>query len=211
MNKTTRKTFLKTATAALVGLLGFLYPGAGGAIAAPVARSASAQPGPVNGANVKRLVGPDPTFASGEVIERSHDSLILSSAAGVRAVHLPADTVVWKEFDVGPDAIALHDWVDVKGTPNHDGTLLARNRWVFVNIGRRDGVVEGSSDGGIKLRTRRGVEVLDLSSRLEVISASDGAPIPGGLAALLPGTAIGAVGLRLPNGRVRATRIWTTA
>jgi hypothetical protein len=65
----------------------------------------------------------------------------LRSDARVRAVRIPSGAVVWKEFDLAPNAIAVGDWVDVKGTPLYDGSLLAKSGWLFVNIGRRDGVV----------------------------------------------------------------------
>ncbi len=199
-----RKTFLGAVGGTVATVVGFLYPGLARAVASPTTGSRTA-PG---GTSAATPAGADPTYASGEVVARTSEGLVLRSAAGTRAVRLPSATVVWKEFDVTPDAIHLHDWVDAKGTPLADGSLLARSGWVFVNIGRREGVVESVSPAGLTIRHNKGTETIELSPKLEVISATDGRPLPSGLAALTPGTQIGAVGLRLSGGGFRATRIW---
>ena len=207
--KLTRRTFIRTAGGITFSLIGFLYPG----IQAPLSRVASSSPevsrGTAPTGRVTEMGGLDPSYAGGEVVEKTTEGVILKSDTGVRAVRIPAETSIWKEFDVGPNAIQLHDWLDVKGEPLPDGSLLARSGWVFVNIGRRDGVFEGLSGGGMKLNYDNRTENVELSSRLEVISATDGKPLAGGMAALMKGTQIGMVGLRLPNGGFRATRIWT--
>ncbi len=198
-----RKTFLGTVGGTVAMVVGFLYPELARAVASPTAGSRTAP-----GGTSVTPTGADPTYASGEVVASTPEGLVLQSAAGTRAVRLPSATLVWKVFDVTPDAIQLHDWVDAKGTPLADGSLLARSGWVFVNIGRREGVVDKISPAGLTMRHNKGTETIELSSRLEVISATDGRPLPGGLAALTPGTQIGAVGLRLAGGGFRATRIW---
>jgi hypothetical protein len=213
MIRLTRKTLLKAAAGSLVGAASFLYPGIGavfGANARP-SPNATGRLDPLAGApaEVRRLEGPDPSYAVGEVISRSSDGVVLSSADGVRAVRIPPGTTVWKEFELGPEAIELHDWVDVKGIPQADGTLVARSGWIFVNIGRRDGIVQGASARGLVVKHKKGTDTFELSAKLEVISSKTGAPLPGGVDALTPGTQIGAVGLRLPKGGFRATRIWT--
>jgi hypothetical protein len=207
-----RKTFLKATGGATLAAIGFLYPGVAGVFtreateSRPMAQPAEAAPA----ANVRQMTGADPSYAGGEVVTKTAGGVILQSAKGSRAVRIPDGTAVWKEFDVGLDAIELHDWVDVKGTPLSDGSLLAQSGWVFVNIGRRDGVVDSLPSHGLTMRHAKGTETLELSPKLEVIHASNGAPLAGGLAALKPGAQIGAVGLRLPNGGFRATRIWTS-
>lgn len=206
-----RKSFLKSMLGLTLSLAGFLYPGAGTMLHG-AARAHEHSPTPNTGtgqSSVRRLMGPDPTYAGGEVIEKTPQGVILQSFTGLRAIRIPPGTVVWKEFETTPEAIQLHDWLDVKGTPLDDGTLLAQSGWVFVNIGRREGVIEGLSAGGLVLRHSKGVETIELSPRLEVISASTGQSLPGGPGALKPGLLIGAVGIRLPNGGFRATRIWT--
>jgi hypothetical protein len=202
-----RENFLKAAGGAVLAAAGFFYPGITKAagIRLSATRSEPVRAGS-RGPNVRRMDGSDPTFAGGEVAAKVNDGIVLQSGVNVRLVRLPPNTVVWKEFDVTPDAIQLHDWVDVKGTPLSDGSLLARSGWVWVNIGRRDGTVEEVSSNSLTLKTARGVEAIELSPRLEVIK-SDGSPLSG-VASLPPGAPVGVVGLRLPGGGFRATRIW---
>ena|SRR2546425_12487002 len=210
-----RKTFLRATGGAALAALGFLYPGVTGVFTgvatAPRPMAQPAEPAPAEAAavDVRQMSGADPTYAGGEVVMRTAEGVILQSAKGGRAVRIPSGTVVWKEFEVTPSAIELHDWVDVKGTPLADGSLQAQSGWVFVNIGRREGVVDSVSSRGLTMKHNKGTETIELSPKLEVIHASNGAPLAGGIAALKPGAQIGAVGLRLPNGSFRATRIWT--
>lgn len=168
----------------------------------------------ITGSNVMEMNGPDPTYAAGKVIEKNSDGIVLQSAAGVKKVKFPYQMVVWKEFDVTPEAIEINDWVDAKVTPLEDGTFLAKSGWVFVNIGRMDGWVDQISVNSEKLNTltvrttKQGQKSIELSQKLEVISAKDGLPLSGHISALASGIEIGAVGLRLSDGGFRATRIW---
>lgn len=209
--KITRRSFLGTIGGAALWAIGFFYPGIQTLLSNVVSGSPQVPPsaGAAPSADLRKLDGPDPTYAGGEVVEKTLEVVILKSDTGVRAVRIPAETVIWKEFDVKLDAIQLHDWLDVKGEPQPDGSLLAQSGWVFVNIGRRNGVVEDLLAGGLVIRHAKGTEYIELSSRLEVISAHDGKPLTGGVAALRRGAQIGMVGLRLPNGGFRATRIWS--
>lgn len=217
MDRLTRGTFLRIAGGCGAAAVNFLYPGMARGAApheAPHGNSESLRPGlnesgTPDGKTIRRMVGPDPTFAGGEVVAKTPDGIILQSHYAVRAVRLSPDTSVWKEFDVMPDAIQLHDWVDVKGTPLPDGSLQARSGWVMVNIGRLDGVVEQvNSPTSLTVRNQAGGGQIELSRRLEVIHAEDASLVDGQLVSLPPGTRFGAVGLRLPDGGFRATRIW---
>lgn len=203
MSTMKRRSFLQVAGGAALGTVGFLYPGA-----ADAARQAGASRGL---RTIEAPQGVDPTYAGGEVIAKTADGLVLQTPETARAVRLPPDTVVWKEFEGTADLIRIGDYVDVKGEPQTDGSLLAKSGMVFVNIGRRDGVIEELGANGIKLRRHdgRGDWQIGLSRALEVIERDTGAALAGGLAALSVGQSIGAVGLLLPNGGFRATRIWT--
>jgi hypothetical protein len=206
-----RRTFLGLMAGAAVTVVDFLYPGL--SKAADMVNAGNTTPvgtAVEPGGNIQTVDGPDPTFAGGEVVAKTPFGIILQSDAAIRAVRIPDDTVVWKEFDVSPNDIALHDWVYVKGTPQLDGSLLARSGWIWVNIGRLDGVVEQVSPSSLTLRNLRIPQphAIEMSKRLEVINAHDGTPIPGHIAAIQHGAEIGAVGIRLPNGGFRATRIW---
>jgi hypothetical protein len=79
---------------------------------------------------------------------------------------------------------------------------------VFVNIGRRDGVLVSSSGDHVTVGGGDANNTYGLSTSLEVVNASDGTPVDGGLASLEPGVSIGMVGIRLRGGGFRPTRIW---
>ncbi len=211
--KIERGTFLRVAAGASATALNFLYPGLAKASGLGTARPQMTTPAPPSlpAGTVRDMSGLDPTVALGAVMSQNANGVVLQAGNEVRAVRIPSDTMVWKEFDVTPDVIQLNDWLHVKGTPQPDGSLLAQSGWVFVNIGRRNGVVaQNASSSGLTAQTldRKSGFAIELSPRLEVISVEDGSLLPGHIANLTPGTTFGAVGLRLPNGGFRATRIW---
>lgn len=197
-----RRGFLQAAGGSAIAAVGFLYPGVADAARRGI-RSPTASVVPDPG-------GPDPTYAGGEVVSIDAGGVVLHTPSTARAVRLPNDTKVWKEFDVTPAEIDLGDWVDVKGQPQVDGSLLATSGMVFVNIGRRDGTVENVSSQVMTVRNEHGSHDLELSRVLEVVHGGDGSLLPRGLADIAVGSEIGAVGLRLPRGGFRATRIWTS-
>jgi hypothetical protein len=213
MEDTGRRGFLALIAAGSAAAVDFLYPGlAGGAVSGKAARGSAHGHAAVSndgGRNVIEMTGSDPGFAGGVVAAATAHGLILRSDASVRTVRLPPGTVVWKEYDVTPEAIQLGDWVDVRGTPLPDGSLKARSGWIWVNIGRADGRVMSVSSDGVSVRSDGGRQVtMEFSPRLEVIHVGSGTAVTGGVKALQPGVTVGAVGLRLPGGRLRATRIW---
>jgi hypothetical protein len=152
--------------------------------------------------------GPDPYYAGGEVVAQTSDGVVLSTPARTQAVRIPPETIVWKEVTGGPELIGMSDWLDVRGVPQVDGSLLATSGMVFVNIARREGVIQTISAHDLTVRDDRGLHSLEFSHVLEVIDSKDESQLAGGLSALTPGTYIGAVGLRLAEGGFRATRIW---
>lgn len=198
-----RKVFLEVVAAGTAATLNFLYPGIGKA-ATPGGRMGHVE------ADVQVAAGPDPTYAGGTVVSKTSNGLILSADNEARAVRLAPDTVVWKELNVTPDAINIGDWVDVKGTPLSDGSLQARSGWVFVNIARRDGIIQQVSPTQVAVTDLQQNQpaVWHLSTAIDFVHTADASPIAGGLAQLTPGTAASAVGIRLPDGTFRATRLW---
>lgn len=152
----------------------------------------------------------DQTFWSGTVTAKTKDTLVLTSAVGTRTVRIPPGSLVWKEFDVPLDAVDLGDQVMVKGEPQPDGSLLARPGLVWANGASWDATILGLRPGGLIVKRHRdGAErSLLFSQRLEVITAAKQLPVPEGARALSVGLDIGAVGLALPDGNLRATRIW---
>lgn len=197
MERVSRKSFISAAAGAAVGVGGFLYPGL----------SRAATPDRHDLTNRGTISGPDPTFASGEVVTKTDASVLLQTEVTARVVRIQPGPTVWKEFDVTINEIQIGDWVDAKGTPQVDGSLAARPGWAWVNIGRTDGVITSADGAGVVVAHSHGSRRLTFSSTLEVIHR-DETPVSGHTAALTPGTTIGAVGLRLSNGDIRATRIW---
>lgn len=150
----------------------------------------------------------DPTYAGGVVRSMKGDAYILEADSGFRGVVIAPEVSVWKEVMVDRSEIMIDDWLDVKGDPDESGVLHARSGWVFVNIGRRDGeIVEVANDGLLVNVKGRSVPI-QLSPSVEVIDKTDGSSILSGVSALSPGDQVGMVGLRLPEGAFRATRIW---
>jgi Domain of unknown function (DUF5666) len=199
---TDRREFLKLGGSAAISAMGFLYPGISRFL--PSQPGASAQAAP----NIVSVDGLDPTYAGGRLVARTDDGFVLAADRQFRAVRLPDAAMAWKEFDVPAQEIEVGDWVDVKGIPLADGSLLARDGWIFANIGRRDGILENASARAFTLRTRHGSRTFELSPILEVIHAESGLPVRGGVEGLEPGATLGAVGLVLSDGGFRATRIW---
>ncbi len=209
-----RRSFLKIITAGSAAAVNFLYPGLTGVV------SAAARTPDQPSANVP-LKGPeiDPDFAGGYVVERTNEGFVLAAGQEFRAVRLPGNASVWKEFeDVDHSEIRVGDFVDVRGTTLGDGSLLAKNAW--VNIGRLDGTVEqlmsvggDMTAQGSRLRVaaiKGGTRDIEFSSALEVvrISDNDADVSAASITNIVPGTKMGAVGLRLPEGGFRATKIW---
>lgn len=79
-----------------------------------------------------------------------------------------------------------------------------------MNIATWHGLITALRPNGVVARRARGAMDRELvfSSRLEVISGKDLKPLRAGVDALKVGVQIGAVGLALPDGSLRATRIW---
>jgi hypothetical protein len=188
-------------TAAAAGLVdGLLYrdrgPGACGLTAPPLSED-----------DLEADDGSDPSYAGGIVVS-IHGARIVLEVAGIpRLVRISDETIVWKEFPVGPTAIELGDWVDVRGVPRADGTLLARSGMVLVNVGFADGTVAAVDDRAVTLEHGDRRVNVPFSDRLQIVSLVDGLPRCEHLRALVPGILADVTGLVLPDGTLRATQI----
>jgi hypothetical protein len=151
--------------------------------------------------------GADPSYAGGIVVA-IHGARIVLEVAGIpRVVQMTDETIVWREFPLAPDAIELGDWLDVRGVPCADGTLLARSGMVLVNVGFADGTVTDVDDRAITLEHGDRRTSFAFSDHLQVVSMIDGLPRCEHLRALAPGMLADVIGLVLPDGSLRATRI----
>jgi hypothetical protein len=149
----------------------------------------------------------DPSYAGGIVVAIDGARIVLQVAGIPRVVQVDDDTIVWKEVAATPDAIELGDWIDVRGIPQANGTLLARSGMVLVNVGCADGTVATVNDHAITLAQGDRCLSVPLSDRLEVVSVIDGRPRCEHLKALVPGMLADVIGLVLADGTLLATRI----
>lgn len=209
-----RRSFLKAIAAGSAAAVNFFYPGMTNVVSAAAVDSKESID-----LHSDKHPEIDPDFAGGYVVERTREGFVLAAGNEFRAVRLPAAAAVWKEFEgVDHSEILVGDYVDVRGTSLGDGSLLAKNAW--VNIGRLDGTVEqlmpvngDISAQGSRLRVaaiKGGYREIELSSALEVVRVSDADVdmMAASITNVVPGTKMGAVGLRTPNGGFRATKIW---
>ena len=216
MKRIRRRDVLRGSLGLIGAAAAFLYPGARSLITGESTQGNQVRAQEPNGGlNGRVMEGPDPGFATGAVIAIQDNQVTIKSDIGERIVRFAPGATVWKESQTSPKVIQLGDWVDARGTPQPDGSLLARNEWVWINIGRLDGVVVSTSPDELVVSTAKGIQRLEFSDFLEVVRVDqeklDGiSAIAEGVAALSPGTTIGAVGVRLQNGGFRATRIWTS-
>ncbi|TAH49756.1 MAG: hypothetical protein EYC68_16135 [Chloroflexota bacterium] len=197
-----RRTFLKTLGVGSTAFVNFLFPSAIGAGSIDN-QDVESQSVDKNGAIL------DPNFAGGWVIQKTKNGVILDRGDDLRAVRIPDTAILWKEFDGSPSEIEIEvgDYLDARGVALKDGSLRAQQGW--INIGKVEGVIEQVTSQNLDLTNVHGhLRSMEFSSKLEVIHAKDGAPVEGHLSRLAKGSTIGAVGLRLPNGGFRATRIW---
>lgn len=219
-----RRSFLKAVAAGGAAAVNFLYPGLTGVVGAATKGDESIEKHPEKhpedpAKHPEKHPEIDPDFAGGYVVERTAEGFVLAAGNEFRAIRLPKNASVWKEFeDVDHSEIQLGDYVDVRGTSLADGSLLAKSAW--ANIGRLDGTVEQlmPQGGDIMAQGSRvrvaaikgGHREIELSSALQVvrISDADANVLDASIMNVVPGTKLGAVGLRLPNGGFRATKIW---
>lgn len=218
-----RGTFAKGGLAALAGLTNLLYPGVVGAATRVPSTARQTAPGltedvTADGRTIKTMVGPDPTFASGTVTAVTAAGVLVENPVRTRVIRIDPALQVWKEFFVSPDVIQVGDEVTAaRGTPQADGSLVATNQWVWVNIGKREGFVQTVAADHLDYQPANAhvtpgqpapTDTLQFSQALEVISGKDESAWPGGTSGLTSGTRFGSVGLNLPDGGFRATRIW---
>jgi hypothetical protein len=208
MTEVSRRTFFGLLTAGAATAANFAYPGIANAAGGRVAGRRGVEGAP-SGTTQTTVVGPVPGFAGGTVVAISDSGVVLNADGKISTVVIPAGTTVWKEFEVSPDQIEMGDWIDLKGEPQPDGSVRAVSGWTFVNIGRVNGRFVRVDQGQLTLDDDHGrSRAIELSTSYEVIHESDGSPVSNGANGIPPGAPMGAVGLRLPNGGFRATRIW---
>lgn len=195
--------FIECTAAAAAVVSGFLYPSLEQRSRPGVARADE-----VDDERPVELDTTDLSYAGGFVTSIDDASVVLEVAGISRVVRLSCDAIVWKEFPVTRDAIEIGDWLDARGLPEADGALQATSGMVLVNMGRADGTVAEVGDGEVTLDDGDRRFSVPFSDRVEVVSVVDGRPRREHVGALTPGTLADVVGLVLPDGTLRATRIW---
>jgi hypothetical protein len=131
--------------------------------------------------------------------------VVIQTVDGELSVDLTGVRSVWKETEVSPSELEVGDQLDLNGL-RAPASFAAR--YVWVNIGRFDGVVRAVVGTRLEL-TRLPPSTLtfyvELSRYLVVVRGAD---IPATVADLLPGLSVGGVVYRPKNGTPRATKIW---
>ena len=201
-----RRTILKGAAAATAfSLADILYPGTAVASRLKGRLGQSRQVA----STVNKLTGADPGFAKGIVSQVTPSGVVLSNVLLSRALVFPVGALVWKEYMQPFSIIQVGDVVAARGQPQSDGALMAQSGWTWVNIATRNGTITTLSDSGLTLANPSSQSrVLAFSPYLETVDGATGNALTSGQTGLSVGMTIGAVGLALPDGSLRATRIW---
>jgi hypothetical protein len=148
---------------------------------------------------------PAPASAGGTVTRIDARGVTIRNPDGELEVDLSGVRSVWKETEVAPSELEVGDELFLNGSLS-GGIFLAR--YVWANIGRRDGIIRtivGVNLELVALPPRSFTFQMELSRYLEVVRA-DGSP--GTSADLRPGMTVGAVVYRPKNSTLRATKIW---
>lgn len=181
-------------------ILGCTAAAAAPARSAPPSQSVAVSPSP----SPKYEPGPD--FASGgSVIRVDASGVVVRNPEGELEVDLTGVRSVWKETEVPPSDLEVGDQLDLSGT--RAGSTF-RARYVWVNIGRFDGVIRalvGDKLELVRLPPSTLTFQVELSRYLVVVRGAD---IPATVADLHPGMSVGGVVYRPKNGTPRATKIW---
>lgn len=196
-----RRTFLQTMTVGSATIAAFLYPGI---------TKVLGQTTPASGLAVAANDSFwDPDIARGRVAEVTTNGVILEVGKDMHVVRIAANTLVWKEFYQAPKEVPLQigDRVTAQGTGLSDGSVDAQRLW--VNIGRLDGVIDQISSQEMTIINKDGqARRVVMSMKVAVVNAKTDAVLPNHIASLQKGQDVGRVGLRLPDGVLRATKIW---
>jgi hypothetical protein len=152
---------------------------------------------------------PGPNSVSGTVVRQTATGIVLRSLDQEIEVDVSSVTDVWKETSVAASAIDIGDEVWVNGT---QGLTAFVARYIWVNIGRIDGVVisfNGREMALGMLRGERPVEMrVELSAYVEIVRLGRSGQALGDRWDLTPGRQVGMVTYHPHEGLPRATRIW---
>jgi hypothetical protein len=119
-------------------------------------------------------------------------------------VLLSARTTVWKEVETSAGVIAQGDFLYVNGRPLAEGAVDARRIW--VNIGWYHGRLAEVNADSVRVDLGRGTRLIYLTGLTLLFKATQPAAHFEGQLAL--GQRVDALGVFVPGGHMRATRIW---
>jgi len=157
-------------------------------------------------------------FVQGTVISRDARGILLSNRNGTQSLRLSAVTSVWRETETTAEAIASGDFLYVQGrrrqaensenqaTQHADVPIEALRIW--ANIGWYRGQVSAVEADHIRLFLGNGERTIYFSPITALFR--------GGLTSerftgqLVVGQKVEALGMFVPGGDMRATRVWVT-
>ena len=149
---------------------------------------------------------PGPGSLSGRVLRIIPDGLVVDAADHEATVNLKLVLDIWKERPVPASAVEVGDSVFINGT---EGSPFVA-RYVWINMGRIDGVILAIDTVGMSVQVRSSMgtrtEQVEFSADIQY-GAADGS-VKLTRADLVVGRTIGAVVYRPLVGQARVTRIW---
>lgn len=150
---------------------------------------------------------PAPNFVKGTVVTQHADMLYISTPGGDKVVRLTNGTQIWKGGPADASAVAKGDIVQATGVLLPDGTIAATI--VDVDVAQVRGTVAQVTVDGWLVSEQTGLSkrVLFDSSRPPEVLHNGVAGNARALQQTQRGTPVIVIGLQLPDGSLRATKV----
>lgn len=173
-----------------------------GIFRAPDPAFASGDPGPVWSARRSTL----PTgFTQGTVLSRDASGLLVTNERyGMQQVRVSATTTVWREIETSWSAIEAGDFLYVQGRELPGQGIEATRIW--ANIGWYRGTIADVGQDRVSVFLGRGSRTVYMTALTLLFHA--GLPAAHYSGQLAVGQRVEALGMFVPGGDMRATRMW---
>ncbi len=147
----------------------------------------------------------DSAFTQGTVLSRDSSSLLLTNQRhGMQQVRASAATTVWREIETTWQAIEPGDFLYVKGNALPNDAVEGVRIW--ANIGWYRGVIDEVASDHVRLFLGSGTRKVYLTPLTLLLQA--GRPAAHYAGQLSIGQRVEALGMFVPGGDMRATRLW---
>lgn len=146
------------------------------------------------------------TFVQGTVLSRDASGVLLVNRRGTQSVRLSPATSVWREADTTADAIASGDFLYVQGRRLDGNTVEALRIW--ANIGWYRGQVSAVAADRVRVFLGGGERTIYFSPVTLLFQRAQ--PSTHFSGQVVVGQRIEALGMFVPGGDMRATRVWVS-